>query len=274
MAASTTSAYPIRTLREHVTELEAAITLCLADPGVKPVHRLRTMTRRIEGQLAMLSHLAGVPPHDKLARKSQRILKKLRRAAGNVRDIDVQINLIQEALPARPTQPLKNDADKLRKSLEEDRDAFARKLLRVLRHQQSSLALALESLLDKLKPVEGLSLSSTQLATLAQNWFKDSIPPAPKRKADTADHLHTIRKMAKLARYIAENAPKTAKTPRRLAESFEGLQQSGGHWHDWLVLADIAEDHLGSSSALTKTFAHRSKVSLAAYRRHLREMIA
>ncbi len=269
----TTSAFPIRTLREHVTELEAALTLCLADPGVRPVHRLRTMTRRIEGQLALLDLLAGVPSHDKLARKARRVLKKLRRAAGTVRDIDVQIDLIKEALPEESSRALQKDADTLSEALREDREGFARKLLRTLSKNQSELSLVLEALLDKLKPSEDLALSSTQLASLAQEWFKNNTAPEPKHKEEADDHLHDIRKMAKLARYIAENAPKTARLPRRVAQSFEDLQQSGGHWHDWMVLADLSAEELGSSSPLTKLFARRSKVALSTYRRHLRPLV-
>lgn len=271
MSGSTTSALPIHTLREHVTALEAAIPLCLADPKEKTVHRLRTTTRRIEGQLAMLDLLPGVPKHARLAGEAARILKKLRRAAGEVRDIDVQLDLIQSSLPSRAPSRLRSDADKLRATLEHSRTAHAKKLRKVLQRRQPDLVLTLESLLDTLRPAEDLSLTSTGLTSFAQQWFHDNVPSPPKN-SDDPDHLHTIRKIAKLARYIAENGPRQARKPRRLAESFEQLQQSGGEWHDWLVLADIAEDHLGASSPLTLKLRTRSRSALAAYHRHLKRM--
>lgn len=274
MAVSSTSAHPIQTLREYITALEAAITLCLADPKTKPVHRLRTMTRRIEAQLALLTLLPEIPDHDKLARKTKRILKKLRRAAGNVRDIDVQIDLIQSIADEKPTREITKDSKQLQDDLEKERKRSATRLLDTLDQRQSGVTLPLEDLLDTLESAENLSLSSTQITKLAKSWFKTSLPPARNGDTDDPDHLHTIRKQAKLARYIAENAPKEARATRRFAQSFEDLQQSGGEWHDWLVLAEIAEKKLGSSSPLTSELSERSKIALGAYLQHLHTMLS
>jgi CHAD domain-containing protein len=271
MASSQTSAHPILSLREQVTALEAAITLCMADPKTKPVHRLRTTTRRIEGQLAMLETLPKIPEHKKPAREATRLLKKLRRAAGKVRDIDVQLDLIDEIAPDTSPKKLKADADKLRKRLLRDRKEFTAKLVKELDRRRSDVTLALEALLAALESVEKLALSATELAQLAERWFAANRPPETAKTEDDANHLHAVRKVAKLARYIAENAPKGAKRPQQMAESFEKLQQSGGEWHDWLVLAEISGKRVGASSPLTAAFDRRSRVSLTAYRRHLSE---
>jgi CHAD domain-containing protein len=272
MAASTTSAHPIQSLREQVTALEAAITLCLADPQTKPVHRLRTTTRRIEGQLELLESLPKIPKHGRPARKARRVLKKLRRAAGKVRDIDVQLDLIGEVVPKTKRGELKDDAAKLRLALQKDRKEFAGQLVEELRRRQSKVTLALESLLSCLEPVEQLSISPTELIQLTEQWFRENRPPDRDGTPDDPDHLHMIRKVAKLARYMAENAPKGAKRARMLAESFEHLQQSGGEWHDWTVLAEISRGRKGNSSALTKALEDRGVTSLRAYQRHLDEM--
>lgn len=274
MAASSTSAHPIRTLREYVTALEAAITLCLADPKTKPVHRLRTTTRRIEAQLALIDLLPGTPDHTKLARKTRRILKKLRRAAGEVRDLDVQMDLIESIADERPTREITKDSDRLRSDFKEDRKESEKELLHLLQQQKSDLAPLLEDLLDALEPVEELSLTSAQLTTLAKDWFHANIPPARDGVEDDTDHLHAIRKIAKLTRYLAENAPKEAATARRLAQSFEDLQQSGGEWHDWLVLAEIAEKKLGPSSLLVTELSNRRASALQMYKEHLHQMLS
>lgn len=273
MAATKTLAYPIRSLREQVTALEAAITLCLAEPKTKPVHRLRTTTRRIEGQLAMLEVLPKVPKHRKEAGKARKLLKKLRRAAGEVRDIDVQMDLIAESAPEGASGDLRDDAEKLRKKLEDDRRQHAEKLLKVLKKRQSEVTLALEELLEALEPVEKFALTATQLTDLAESWYRKNVPPETRKTKDDPEYLHTIRKVAKLARYIAENAPENAKTPRKLAEEFESLQQSGGEWHDWMVLEEISRGNVGKASALTKVLGQRNRRSLAAYRRHLEEFL-
>jgi len=272
MTTTTTSAHPVRTLREQATALEAAITLCVASPKTRPVHRLRTMTRRIEGQLALLALLPGVPDHGKPARRALRRLKRFRRAAGKARDIDVQMDLIEAVTPGDSPRSLREDSDKLKESLEADRKELAEELVRQLRRGQTELTLALEEILDRLESVESLSLPATELASLTQQWFVDNTPPAPEGGAEDPEHLHAIRKVAKLARYIAENAPKAAKRPRQLAESFERLQQSGGDWHDWLVLAELARERLGGSSEFTKTLHERSLAALGNYNRNLREI--
>ena len=59
MNAST--AYPVKILHEHLRELEGAITACLADPGHKPVHKLRTETRRVEALLVLLAWYRNFP---------------------------------------------------------------------------------------------------------------------------------------------------------------------------------------------------------------------
>ena len=274
MATSSTSAHPIRTLREHVTALEAAITLCLADPRPRAVHRLRTTTRRIEGQLAMLSLLPDIPAHDKLARKTRRTLKEIRRAAGKVRDLDVQLDLIQSITPDRASAAFELDAAELRSHLEGQREKALAKLTKRIHSCQTEVTLQLESLLDALESAEALALSPTQLTALARDWFTNNAPPEPDGNPDDPDHLHTLRKNAKVARYIAENAPKAAKTPRLLAQAFESVQEAGGHWHDWLVLSDIARESLRASSPLTKILTHRCRLALTVYQRHLREAVA
>jgi CHAD domain-containing protein len=269
MTATNTLAYPIRSLREQVTALEAAITLCLADPKTKPVHRLRTTTRRIEGQLAMLEVLPKIPKHRKQAGEARKLLKKLRRAAGDVRDIDVQLDLIDQIAAQDTSGDLKSDAAKLKEKLDTDRKEHAAKLLKILKKRQSEVTLALEDLLKALEPVEKLALSATELTKLAERWYRKNLPPETGRKKNDPEYLHSIRKVAKLARYIAENAPENAKTPRKLAAEFESLQQSGGEWHDWMVLAEIAGKNTGRSSALTTVLAGRNHTALQVYRRHL-----
>jgi Uncharacterized conserved protein len=271
---ASTSAHPIRTLREHVTALEASITVCLADPKPRAVHRLRTSTRRIEGQFVMLALIPEIPEHDRLASKAARLLKRLRRAAGKVRDRDVHLDLLQSIAPEKSVPALERDCAGLRSVLEDQRDDAADKLFKKLRRMQADVGAQLESLIEALESVEGLALSPAQLTVMAGDWFADNMPREPVGNPDDPDYLHAIRKNAKLARYIGENAPKSAKTPRRLAASFELVQESGGHWHDWHALAAIAAERVGTSSPLTKALAHRCQIALTVYRRRLREAAA
>ncbi len=253
---------PLETLRKHLTELEAAILLCLDNPTKKPVHRLRTMTRRVEAQLTLLASLRVPGIHGEEARQVGRLLKKLRRAAGKVRDLDVQDDLIAENTPPKARE----DAAKLRDKFQQQRNKAAGQLQKGLQKYHAKLTGTLESLFQTLETEQPPVLTSTELSRLTTHWFASNAP------APTGDNegLHTIRKTAKIARYLAENAPKQARVPRKLANEFESLQQIGGEWHDWLILSEIARDETGESSPLTAAFTGRCRRSLASYRRHLK----
>jgi CHAD domain-containing protein len=254
MAAS--AAHPVRTLRELVTSLEAAITLALADPVPKAVHKVRTTTRRIEAQLALLALLPDLPGHAKPAKKAHKLLRKIRRAAGRVRDLDVQSDLVESK---------SKEADRLRSLFKRQRKRAAEELAAAIDKHQGRLTRALEDLLQALSPVESLAVPTACLAQLILDWYARHAPATARQNHR---QLHDTRKAAKLARYLAESAPST----RTLARTFESLQQSGGNWHDWLTLSNIAQHELGASSPLAEHFSRRCQRSLATYQSHLKSL--
>lgn len=252
------AAHPVLTLRHLVTDLEAAITLTLADPKRKPVHRLRTTTRRIEAQLELLTLLPDLPEHARPVKKVRRLLRKLRRAAGRVRDLDVQRDLAQSR---------SEEARKLRSLFQQQRGEAAESLLNTLHKYQPKLTRALEALLKTLDTAESVTVPATHLRRLILSWYASRAPVATQRNHR---RLHDIRKAAKLARYIAESA--SSPSTRRLARTFESLQQSGGDWHDWLTLSRIAHRELGSASSLAQSFTDRCEKALVNYRSQLKAL--
>jgi CHAD domain-containing protein len=276
MARATQSAHPIATLRENTQSLEASVTVCLAKPGKKAVHALRTTTRRIQAQLELLSMLPNLPPHDKPRRKAFRLLKKLRHAAGQVRDIDVQRELIRNevAQTGHANRSLRKEACHLRRELRQQRDAEASHLLDLLQKHRRKLPIVFGKLLHALAPAESLTLTEARLTSLVRGWYTQHIgeQPSPMPPQDPA-RLHQIRKHAKLARYLSESAPQSATNAQRLAAHFDNLQQAGGEWHDWLLLADIAASELGKSAQLPDLFTAHADQSLGLYKRRLRHKI-
>ena len=232
------------------------------------------MTRRIEGQLALLAMLPDIPLQDSLTKKLRRDLKKVRRAAGEVRDLDVQDDLIGGVQSASRSKSLLHDSSQLRAVIEAMRRSNADRLQKLLRRYGVELAGRMEDLLDTLQPVESAVLTPAEIATIARDWFQKNTPAEPADGHDNPDYLHAVRKTAKLARYISENAPKAATDARTLARSFEELQQAGGEWHDWLVLAALADKQLGTASPLTRTFTRRCRLSLQAYKKRLSSGVA
>jgi CHAD domain-containing protein len=278
MARPAPSAHPLDTLRDTTTSLEAAILLCLAKPGKTAVHRLRTCIRRVEAQLQLLSILTGLPPHQHQASKALRPLKKLRRAAGKVRDIDVQRDLLctdrgSRKTPRRLDPEIRKQSRELRRELKLKREKHADQLLQLLQKHQSDLPLLFEKLLDALAPAQSLTLPEAELTSLTRTWFENGAhrPSAELSVPPNIQQLHAIRKRAKTARYIAESAPDSAKAAHLLAERFEKLQQAGGEWHDSLLLAEIAAHKLGASTKLAQSLDRKTERALRTFHRYLRQ---
>jgi CHAD domain-containing protein len=281
MAQADQSAHPVQQLREAVASLEASVLLCLAQPGKVAVHRVRTSTRRVEAQLELLSMLPGLPPHRQPARQAVRLLKQIRQAAGQLRDIDVQRDLVREEVAGskvhgvpHPDLGLRREARRLRRALKRKGEEAADRLLRLLHKQRARLPLVFQELLDALAPAGSIALNEAELIALARDCFRNRRVASPIDAApqDTAE-LHEIRKRAKLARYLAESAPHSFLEAHCLAAQFAALQQAGGEWHDWLILAEAAAGELGPSAQLPRRFAARALHARRAFQRRLRYKI-
>ena len=122
------------------SEFFAALEACRVPPEEKAVHRLRTTTRRLEALLNTVKRRRN--GGSKLARKIDKALKALRpirRAAGPVRDMDVQQALLEgllktagAALPAAERDGLKEEGEKLQAKLKKSRKGAATELSAVI----------------------------------------------------------------------------------------------------------------------------------------------
>jgi CHAD domain-containing protein len=275
MARSKESIQPVETLHKLTTSLEAASVECLAKPRKKAVHNLRTSTRRIEAQLELFTLLQNLPSVEKPRKKILRLLARLRRAASQVRDLDVQLDLIASESTSkngsRPSPRRRTEAGALSRSLQQKRDKQARKLLKLLQQEEIRLPNTLHKLRDALAPARSTTLTESRLIGLVRAFYGEHTEALqPAKLPSDSKGLHEIRKRAKLARYLAESAPASAAKAHRLAARFERLQQAGGAWHDWLLLAEVAARKLGESAELPPRFAAQAERSLHTFQRQLR----
>ena len=274
MARADRSTRPVETFRDAVRSLEAAALVCMASPKKKPVHQLRTWTRRVEAQLELIAMLDDVPRAPKERGRVVAILKKLRRAAGKVRDLDVERDLIAELSSraggrSRAVLSMRKEARTLRRDLGRQRDDEADALVSLLKKQQKRLPLVLKDLSDAFKPSHDAAVGEDGLTALVRDWYARSNPLTASATGDESEALHSIRKRAKLARYMAQSSPKPAARAQRLAARFEAVQQAGGVWHDWMQLSRIAAKELGESAQLPRRFAARADRALRSYNRRL-----
>lgn len=262
----------MQVLSDLATSLEAAVLECMDKPKKEVVHKIRTSTRRIEAQLELLCMLDGLPAHEREADKVRKLLKKLRGAAGKVRDLDVQRSMIKEEVAANSrNRTLAKEGKRLRAELKDTRASDARKLVALLAADQRKLPRAMAALLDVLEPASDTRLTEARVITLAREWYiRHAEPNARGASAGEVEPLHAVRKVAKLARYLGEAVPESASAARRLAARFESMQEAGGQWHDWMQLAEVAEDELGKSAALPRRFTDHAESALSGYKRRLR----
>lgn len=209
------------------------------------VHHFRTNSRRVE---ALIDALA---PETRNKKKALKLLAKLRKRAGKVRDIDVQIGLLKELkVPDR-----QNHRVQLLELLE---DAHARQTKKLSRAADPS---ALRELRKRLRRAwAAIKLDGVNPLLLAESALPrvDQLPLTEKT-------LHSFRIGAKRARYLAELAGDSP-AAKSFVNELKRAQDAAGDWHDALKLKERAEKRFGgvSDSALVSVLQN---ISRARFRR-------
>jgi CHAD domain-containing protein len=282
-------------LREVAEAMRGTLDSCRKHdeaPKVEAVHHLRTGTRRVEATLETLAREAGargLGTAEETRQRWLRQLKKVRRAAGTVRDLDVHRELLADNfLPETDTAP-----DKVAAELAEATAAAAtgsveiapvmqqaRSLDAWLKDRRSDAAQALCSTLDdhadRLLDAERQFMAAiakrrsvshrahrpaARLALEDYLRLMDAMPLLDK------ENLHDFRKGAKKARYVAESEDKDP-AAGAMAKAIKRVQDAIGEWHDWDVVKEEAREALGDEGrALEAQLDARTQ---RAYQRALR----
>jgi len=212
---------------------------------VDNVHRFRTSSRRIEAVVAELA------PENGNQKKLLKLLAKLRKKAGKVRDLDVQIAFLRELkVPDRQTHRAQ-----LLAWLGAEQSRRKRKLEKVMNAETAA------ELRRRLRRVQGeIELDGIDPLKLAHRRLPD-----PGTAPLSEKMLHTYRVEAKKARYLAELAPKSSESLQFL-EELKRAQDAVGEWHDIMKLKERAEELFGgvSDSALVSVLQN---ISRAKFRR-------
>jgi CHAD domain-containing protein len=231
---------PVTVFLRQSTMLKAAVAMCLHKTQPKPVHRLRSITRRIEATLELLTMSAEIADMRKRSRSLRRSLRKVRRAAGNVRDLDVHRELLRAYGKSSDSTHLDNE-------LASARNKAANRLQRRLEKDEPRIHRALDDLEVALEPAHNLELSGGKLVNIARSWFTKANHDFD---LQDDDQLHSIRKACKTARYLAEVGSEVSKTATNAATRFERAQQTLGVWHDHVLLLKKARASLGTDNEL------------------------
>ncbi|MGA8272972.1 MAG: CHAD domain-containing protein [Candidatus Sulfotelmatobacter sp.] len=209
-------------------KLERDLTRLSSKSPAESVHRFRTGTRRLQILLGGLS-----PKLDRNEKKLLKRLARIRKRAGKVRDLDVQLTALRSfkfpRQPRRKTQ-LINSLIELRgrqeKKLRKEVDAAA---IREIRKRLKRAA----AHFNPKSARDPLTVAKTMLVKLdaADTPLTEAV-------------LHQYRILSKRARYAAEFASSSPEAARFIA-TIKALQDALGDWHDWLTLTQTATAHLG-----------------------------
>jgi CHAD domain-containing protein len=221
---------PIDSKRSRLAfqRLGRELTKLAKQPAPRSVHKFRTNSRRVE---AVLSEVA--PELNRNDRKLLKLLSRLRKKAGRVRDLDVEIASLRSLkVPegnGHKTQFAEALMQERAKREQKLAKAFDRETAAEVRRRLKRAAREV----DIPNNVEPLTLTLSKLAKLG----RDHVPLTEKT-------LHQYRIIGKRARYIAELADHDAEA-KRIVDQLKHMQDVIGDWHDWLKLTQRAEALFG-----------------------------
>ena len=218
---------PERT-QELFHKLERDLVKLSSKQTPKNVHSFRTATRRLETLLKQLA-----PERTRNEKKLLAMLGRIRKRAGKVRDLDVQLAALRSLKV--PQQPRRKT--QLMHSLIELRGLQQRKLRKVLTKDE---VLAVQKRLARAAKNLNFEACRDPL-TVARKMLAQMAPPDGRM---TEDLLHQYRILAKRARYAAEFAPTSPECDRFIA-ALKRAQDAVGNWHDWFTLMQTAAQRLG-----------------------------
>jgi CHAD domain-containing protein len=221
---------PIDAKRSGLTfqRLSRELTRLAKHPAPGSVHKFRTNSRRVE---ALLSEVA--PELTRNDKKLLKLLSRLRKKAGRVRDLDVEIASLRSLkIPGGNGQK-----SQFIDALVQERGQREQKLAKAFNRETAAevgkrLRRAAADI-DIPKSVDPLTLTLLKLAQLGRDHALLS-----------EKTLHQYRIIGKRARYIAELADQNAEATR-IVEQLKRMQDVIGDWHDWLKLTQKAEALFG-----------------------------
>jgi CHAD domain-containing protein len=207
---------------------ERALLKLSSGQNAESVHGFRTTSRRLETLLEQL-----LPERDRNQKKLLKMLNRIRKRAGKVRDLDVQLSALRSLKvpqePRRKTQLMHGLIELRVKHEKKLRKMLTKDVIRELRRRLKRGA-------KEIRPE-----NSREALNVARAMLNEIVRPAGPVGEDV---LHQYRTVVKRARYAAEFAPKSAEATQFISQ-VKRLQDAVGNWHDWFILMQAAAKRLG-----------------------------
>jgi CHAD domain-containing protein len=204
------------------------VSKLMEEPAPESVHKFRTNSRRVE---ALLSEVA--PELNRNDKKLLRLLSHLRKKAGRVRDLDVEIASLRSLKIPEGNGHKSQFVDALVQERAKREQKLAKAFNRETAGELRKRLKRAVAEIDIPENIEPLTLTLSKLATLG----REHVPLTEKT-------LHQYRIIGKRARYIAELANHDSEA-KRIVDQLKHMQDVIGDWHDWLKLTQKAEAIFG-----------------------------
>jgi len=204
------------------------VTKVAKNPTPESVHKFRTNSRRVE---VLLSEVA--PELNRNDKKLLKLLSRLRKKAGRVRDLDVEIASLRSLKIPEGNGHKSQFVDALVQERARHEEKLAKAFNREAADEIRKRLKRAASELEIPKNTEPLTLALSKLAKLGRDHF-----------TLTERTLHQYRIIGKRARYIAELADHDVEA-KRIVDQLKHMQDVIGDWHDWLKLTQKAEALFG-----------------------------
>ena len=249
-AQPTGAAEPSKLVKSARKRLERFVTLypralVSADPEI--VHDLRVASRRLQQSLRLLQ------TDDKSAhRKLFKVLRRVRRAFGPSRNLDVALLLIQTKLEGTTAVPLHQAWESVRLWLMEKRDReIARARAELRRHDLIAFIeraqARIESIEDTSESIEPIRARTRE--TLAE-WHRVF---AAARAEPRSEPMHNFRITGKRLRYQAESLGEIGDpSVKKLTQGLKALQDDLGAWRDRSLLRRYVAEFIGRAGFLAE----------------------
>jgi len=244
-------------IRKSLSKLRKQLNAIAPDPRPEEVHDLRTHTRRVEATIA-----AVALEQEKKARRLLKLIKPVRKAAGEVRDMDVMIGDVLTLCSDKGGEP----AVRLVQHLAKVRVRNARRLHQLVGRQRreirdhltQSAKLIRKKMKGDMADLDGESAPQILITELS-HW-----------PGLDAANLHLFRIRIKELRYMLLL---NEQVDQKLVDELGEAKDTIGEWHDWVELERIASKVLDPKSdgdllkRIERTRLEKLQIALAAANR-------
>ena len=210
------------------------------------IHDARVWSRRLQQIIRVLFP----KPARKKSRKLIRMLRRVRRALGDCRNLDVIMELIQEKIDAASNPVVRDAWDQLKVRVQEKQK---RELMRargeLSRYDIVDFVNRTQALLGSAELAEDLQQTLIESIARARKDWNQAVDDA--KQDQEPDCLHALRIAGKRLRYRVELLAELGESSAQAQiKPLKTLQEQLGQWHDRHVLSQFVGAFLGRKNFL------------------------